>query len=161
MPEYISVKEFAEIVGVTPSAVYQRIEKDLKPYSALGDDGNKMLDKEALKLYKKSKDKDLQLDKTLDDLKQIERISRFYDQDSYIGDLRSQIEYLTSQVMNLEGELSKEREHGRSQSDTIADLALRFSDISKSSQVLLGVEQQNRKKRGWLRLFSKPERGKT
>jgi len=136
--EFIAIKDFADRVGVTPSAVYQRLDKDLKPFVKVLE-GKKMLDSQALKLYD---EQDLQLNKTLEDLKQIEQFSRFYDPSSYIDDLKSQISALTEHNNKLQDELFREREHSRTQSDTIAQLALRFADVGHANQYLLAVEQQ-------------------
>ena len=155
MTEYMAIKDFANRVGVTPSAVYQRLDRDLKPFLKVIE-GKKMLESQALKLYD---EQDLQLDKTLDDLKQIEQFSRLYDPSAYIEELKSQISALTDQNSKLQDELFKEREHSRAQSDTIAELALRFSDVGHASQYLLAMEQQRateqqgRKKQGFFRWF--------
>ena len=138
MAEYMAIKDFADRVGVTPSAVYQRLDKDLKPFLKVIE-GKKTLDSQALKLYE---DQDLQLYKTLDDLKQIEEFSRLYDPIAYIDDLKSQISALTEQNNKLQDELFKEREHSRKQSDAVVELALRFADAGHANQYLLAMEQQ-------------------
>ena len=129
--EYIPIKDFADKVGVTPSAVYQRLDKDLKPYLRVIE-GKKTLDSQALELYEAQDNKTLELNKLLEDLKQIEQISRFYDPSTYVDDLKSQISDLKDQNNKLQDELFKEREHSRAQSNTIAELALRgnVSEVS-------------------------------
>ena len=138
MAEYMAIKDFADRAGVTPSAVYQRLDRDLKPFLKVLE-GKKMLDSQALKLYE---EQDLQLNRTLEELRQIEQYSRLYDPSAYIDDLKSQISALTDQNSKLQDELFKEREHSRAQSDTISELALRFSNIGHANQYLLAVEQQ-------------------
>lgn len=71
MSEYISIKEFAKLAGVSTQAIYQRINKDLQSYCKEVD-GKKTLDIAALELFKvetiqerlqsdcKAVDKDLQ-----------------------------------------------------------------------------------------------------
>ena len=48
--EYLSIKQFAEKVGVTPQAIYLRLDKDLKPYLK-EQDGRKVLSEDALKHF--------------------------------------------------------------------------------------------------------------
>ncbi|MGV8906396.1 MAG: hypothetical protein ACOH15_07345 [Acetobacterium sp.] len=47
---YLSIKEFAGLAGVSPQAVYQRIDKDLKEYVQVID-GKKAIDIKALDLF--------------------------------------------------------------------------------------------------------------
>lgn len=48
--EYLSIKEFADAVGVSKQAVYQRLRGTLKPYVSIKD-GVKYLNIRALELY--------------------------------------------------------------------------------------------------------------
>jgi hypothetical protein len=50
MDDYISVKQFASRAGVTVQAVYQRIDKDLKPFLKVIK-GKKFLDIKGLELF--------------------------------------------------------------------------------------------------------------
>lgn len=50
MSEYISIKEFAKRVGVTPQAVYKQLDNKLKPYCQVVD-GKKALQIKALELF--------------------------------------------------------------------------------------------------------------
>jgi len=47
---YLSIKEFAGLAGVSPQAVYQRIDKDLKEYVQVLE-GKKAIDIKALDLF--------------------------------------------------------------------------------------------------------------
>lgn len=49
--EYLTIKEFADIAGVSKQAVYQRLTGTLKPYVSIKD-GVKYLNIRALELYK-------------------------------------------------------------------------------------------------------------
>ncbi|MCC8069635.1 MAG: hypothetical protein LIO71_07795 [Ruminococcus sp.] len=51
MENYFTIKEFADIVGISTQAVYQRLDKDLKEYYTVLD-GKKYLDKRVLTLFK-------------------------------------------------------------------------------------------------------------
>lgn len=50
MDEYISIKEFAEKAGVSKQAIYQRLEKDLKPFVKV-ENRVKYIKIEALELF--------------------------------------------------------------------------------------------------------------
>lgn len=50
MSKYISIKDFALKVGVSPQAIYQRLDKDLKQYSSI-QNGKKVLSEQALQLF--------------------------------------------------------------------------------------------------------------
>ena len=50
--EYISIKEFAELAGVSQQAIYKQLNNKLKTYLKVVD-SKKMLDKSALELFKK------------------------------------------------------------------------------------------------------------
>ena len=53
MNDYITVRQFAESVGVSVQRIYQRIDSDLKPYLKTIK-GQKMLSIEGLQLFNKS-----------------------------------------------------------------------------------------------------------
>lgn len=52
MKEYLSIKEFAELVGVSQQAIYKQLNNKLKPYLKVVDN-KKMLNKSAVELFKK------------------------------------------------------------------------------------------------------------
>ena len=67
MNEYIPIKEFADKVGVSTQAIYQRIEKDLQSYLKI-ENGKKTLSIRALELFNTrpvEKEVDNELYKTL------------------------------------------------------------------------------------------------
>ena len=105
MADYISIREFADLSGVSTSAIYQRLERDLKPYLYLLN-GKKMIDSSALKVPDVALEDlkvDLDANKSLEDLKQIEILSRNYDPIV----LKEQLTSLKDQNNNLQNELSK------------------------------------------------------
>jgi len=141
MNDYLPIKDFAEQAGRTPTAIYQQTETRLKPFTKL-EKGKKVVDIAALKFYK---DQPLQ---TLDDLNQIDEMSRLYDPSAYMEGLKSQINTLTEEKNRLQDELfksleelSREREHSRNQSDKLSDLAGQIAKLMQNNQVLLGAEQ--------------------
>ena len=52
MKDYISIKEFAELAGVSQQAIYKQLNNKLKTYLKVVDN-KKMLNKSALELFKK------------------------------------------------------------------------------------------------------------
>lgn len=50
--EYLSIKEFAAAVGISPQAVYKQLNNKLKPYLKTVD-GKKTIEKSALSLFEK------------------------------------------------------------------------------------------------------------
>ena len=144
MPEYLSVKDFADRAKVTPSAVYQRLAGDLKPYLTVLD-GRKMLESKALKLYEEPVKA---LSEELEDLEEITHLSRLYDPKAYIEDLKVRIS-------TLEAELYTEREHSREQSSKVYDLAVRFSELGRMDKIFLTAREMAVKepKRNFLSRF--------
>lgn len=57
MENYLTIKEFADFVGISTQAVYQRLDKDLKEYYKVID-GKKYLEKSVLSLFKSNVPKD-------------------------------------------------------------------------------------------------------
>lgn len=53
MENYLTIKEFADIVGISTQAVYQKLDKDLKEYYTVIDN-KKYLDKRVLTLFKET-----------------------------------------------------------------------------------------------------------
>ncbi|MBR5866350.1 MAG: hypothetical protein IKZ04_00420 [Spirochaetaceae bacterium] len=66
--EYISIKEFAEAVGVSQQAIYKQLNNKLKPFVKLVD-GKKKLDKSAFELFEK-KEKGERVEQPLNQIEQ-------------------------------------------------------------------------------------------
>ena len=114
MEKYISIKEFAYQIGVSPQAIYQRLDKDLKPFLKVIEN-KKKLSIEAFKLFalkgvEQPIDKafDNQLVKTLQDTLKI---------------LSRQLETKDQQIADLNERLKEAQE------------------LNKNNQILLGSEQ--------------------
>lgn len=66
MSEYLSIKDFAESVGVSKQSIYQRIRKsddEIKPYLKK-QNGKMMVRKSAMELYNGKKDKEENINST-------------------------------------------------------------------------------------------------
>jgi len=114
MDEYISVKEFASKVGLTSQAIYQRIDKDLKPFLKLVEN-KKTLNIKGLELFgfkgveqPIEQEVDKELLKTLQDTLKV---------------LTSQLEIKDQQIANLNDRLKEAQE------------------LNRNNQILLGSEQ--------------------
>lgn len=88
--QYLSVKEFAQVAGVSVQAVYKRLSKDLKPF-VKEIEGRKVIDKRALKeVY--GKDQEDQEEKVDNDL---------------INVLLNQINLLTNELNQKNSEINE------------------------------------------------------
>ena len=114
MDKYILVKEFARQIGVSSQAVYQRLDKDLKPFLKVINN-KKKLDIQAFKLLNSEdieqpiiKENDKQLTSSLQETLKI---------------LSRQLEAKDQQIADLNERLKEAQE------------------LNKNSQILLGNEQ--------------------
>jgi len=141
MNEYISIKEFASKVGLTSQAIYQRIDKDLKPFLKLVEN-KKTLNIKALELFgfkvvEQEVDKDLL--KTLQDTLKV---------------LTSQIEIKDQQIANLNDRLKEAQELNRNNQillgseQTRTNLSLLANDDSE-------VEMNDLTASWWSRVFKR------
>ena len=96
--EYLSIKEFSKRANITPQAVYQRLNKDFKPYLKVID-GKKMLNISALSLFDSKEEfkeyfqsADKELIKTLNET---------------LKTLQSQLEVKDKQISELNERLSR------------------------------------------------------
>jgi len=114
MDKYISIKEFARQIGVSSQAVYQRLDKDLKPF---------------LKVINNKKKLDIQAFKLLN-LENTEQ-----------PEIKENDKQLTSSLQETLKILSRQLE---AKDQQIADLNERLKEaqeLNKNSQILLGNEQ--------------------
>lgn len=116
--------------NVTPQAVYKKIRQlsnELNNHIKR-ENGKILLDDEAERILGKSFFEVQQpLQQPVDE--------RFNNQ------FNSEIEFLREQNKLLQEELTKEREHSRTQADRIADLAENLAELNRNNQLLLGIEQ--------------------
>jgi len=114
MKEYISIKDFALKVGVSPQALYQRLDKDLKPFLKVVE-SKKTLNIKALELF------------TLKEVEQV--VDKAVDKDL--------LKTLQATLKVLEGQLEAKDKQ-------IADLNDRLKEaqeLNRNNQILLGSEQ--------------------
>lgn len=142
MSDYLTVKEFSEIVGLSKQALYNRMDKDLAPYVKT-DGAVKMLSAEALGLF----NKDVELPS-----KQIETLTQEKQQLLYQNtmlmeqniNLISQVQSLTEQIKDLSDRFATLAE----KNTDIADKAL---DTTKQSQLIevAGMVISDPKRHNW------------
>jgi hypothetical protein len=128
--EYITIKQFAERVGVSNQAVYQRLNKDLDKYIKVVDN-KKMLSIKALELF------------NVKAVEQANSESLTSNSSELTSALKEQIEFLKAenkqkqgQVEQLQEQLNIEREHSRQQSDKLTALAEQMLELTSNSQKL-------------------------
>ena len=112
--EFLTVKEFAELVGRSRQAIYKQLDNQLKEFVQVIDN-KKMIKSEALKdVFDIDPDKKIEgpdltiqanLEKTLYEI------------------LREELEAKNEQILALQAELAVERKHSREQADKIAVFA--------------------------------------
>lgn len=133
--ELLTIKEVAQKAGVSTQAIYQRLDKDLKPFLQV-QDGKKYLEAGALELFNKvplqaplqEVDKDLQ--SGLQEL---------------VATLRGQLEQKDKQIEALQGELREQNAHVRAQSEKLVLLVEQVNELQRNNQVLLKAEQDRNK----------------
>lgn len=135
----LTIKEVAQRAGVSTQAIYQRLDKDLKPYLQVVEN-RKYLAPEVLELFNKKPsqepckegcqvvDKDLQSDLQ-----------------SVIDALREQLSQKDKQIETLQGELMEQNAHVREQSTKLVALVEQVNELQRNSQVLLKTEQDRNK----------------
>jgi DNA-binding transcriptional MerR regulator len=114
MDKYISIKEFAHQVGVSSQAIYQRLDKDLKPFLKVVDN-KKKLDIRAFRLFN-LENVEQQIDKETD--KELTKILQ-----ETLRVLSRQLEAKDQQISDLNKRLKEAQE------------------LNKNNQILLGGEQ--------------------
>lgn len=133
--ELLTIKEVAQKAGVSTQAVYQRLDKDLKPYLQVRE-GKKYLKAGVLELFNKAPlqaplqevDKDLQ--------RGLQAI---------VDTLREQLAQKDKQIETLQSELKEQNAHVRAQSEKLVLLVEQVNELQRNNQVLLKAEQDKNK----------------
>ena len=145
MSEYITVKEFASRAGVSPQAVYQRIDKDLNKFFKVVD-GKKMLSSEGLSVFN-SKEVEKELNQAVDN-----------------NALLETLKVLTEQLKVKDQQITDLMNDNRQKDETIKDLSVKLSDrlaesneLNRNNQVLLlekrPPEQKEESSGFWSKIF--------
>ena len=102
--EYLTVTEFARIVGTSNQAIYQQLDKRLKPYYKVIDNKKMVLSRAIEELYNKTVDNDNQVNVSTDCQEEINRLKRQIE--SLEADkkwLQKQIDVKDQQIRSWEG----------------------------------------------------------
>lgn len=144
--EYITISAFAKAVGTTNQAIYQQLNKRLKPYYKVIDN-KKMLSVQAIEdIYKKSVDKDVEVNKSSNN-------------DELINSLKSHIEDLQNQLSVANAEKQEKDKQIADLTETIKSLgqsinARNHTDLAEKLETKM-LNDGNKKQGFFSRLFGK------
>lgn len=143
--ELLTIKEFAELSGRTPQAIYKQLNNKLSPFVKLVDN-KKMLEKRALKEV---------FDINIEQQKQQQLNEETNFESPLYRILKEELDAKNEQILNLQVELISERQHSREQADKLAV----FADQAQKLQLAqmkpqITEEEEKPVKKGFLkRLF--------
>jgi len=149
MDKYISIKEFAQQIGVSSQAVYQRLDKDLKPFLKVVDN-KKKLNIQAFELFNLKgveqpidKEIDNQLIKTLQETLKV---------------LSRQLEAKDQQIKDLNERLRDSQELNKNNQILLGGEQSRTNPALLMNDEVMAHKDEKRQKKGLLRrLFGKCE----
>lgn len=167
--EYLSIKQFAEAAGVSPQAIYQRLDKDFKPYFKVIK-GRKSLNREALSLFHGNSFKavDQPIDKQFKEpLKQVEShnpdntaIHEVEALKQLTSTLNNTLKVLESQLLIKDAQITALNDQNKALNEHLRQ----SQQLNENNQILLArqqepppqIEEPTRKiKRWWEKLFTK------
>lgn len=115
--ELLTIKEFSELAGKTPQAIYKQLSGRLKPFVQLVDN-KKMLESRALgEVF------GIGAEETIEQSGQPELNIQANLEKTLYDILKAELEVKNQQIASLQAELAEERRHSREQADKIAVFA--------------------------------------
>lgn len=115
--ELLTIKEFSELAGKTPQAIYKQLNGRLKPFVQLADN-KKMLESRALwEVF------GIEAGETIEQSGQPELNIQANLEKTLYDILKAELEAKNEQIASLQAELAEERRHSREQADKIAVFA--------------------------------------
>lgn len=115
--ELLTIKEFSELAGKTPQAIYKQLNGRLKPFVQLVDN-KKMLESRALgEVF------GIEAEETIEQSGQPELNIQANLEKTLYDILKAELEAKNEQIASLQAELAEERRHSREQADKIAVFA--------------------------------------
>lgn len=147
--DYISVKEYAQLKGVSPQSVYKQLSTKLATYVVMVEN-RKMLKKEVLEtLNLKGVEKELnqvdnQVDNSVDN--QVEKLSTSFNSEELIRiNQRNEkiIDELRAQIEEKDKQIKEQSQHIIELSDRVATLFENSQKIEFSYQLLLNEKNQD------------------
>lgn len=143
--ELLTIKEFAELSGRTPQAIYKQLTGKLSPFVKMVDD-KKMLESKALKEV---------FDIDVEQLRQQKLNDETNPESSLYEILKAELNAKNEQILNLQAELAAERQHSREQADKIAVFADQAQklQLAQMKPQITENEEEPKKKGFFKRLF--------
>lgn len=160
MGDYITVKDFANLAGVSTQAIYQRIDKDLKGFVKV-ENGKKLILMAALEFFKCKKENQVACQETENYLKNNEDQHK-----KYASDFKEILELLQSQLVKKDEQLAEKDKQIAEKDRQLKDLTTALINEQQSAQqaqalhagtikqtALIGND--NHKSSFWSRLFKR------
>ena len=157
--DYISISQYAEIKGITPQAVYKKLNSSLNnefTENVIEYNGKKYIHKRVL-----TEEEQIEVETKLKDVEQPKdnNFQQFNNQIQLF--FQQQIEEKDSTIKSLLSQIENLQKQNQAQADTIREQSLKLSEHLNNSQILL-LNQQNillneKKKKGIFGLFKKRE----
>jgi len=140
MKEYLTIKEFSEVTGLSTQAIYKRLQTDLQPFCKLIDN-KKMLNFNALKIFNIFDFQ--QVDNQEKD--ELSTSKQSVDNPNIVGILNRTIDLLTKQLQTKDEQLATKDKQIDNLNITINELTLRISELTelqRNNQILMLQEKK-------------------
>ena len=150
--EYITISEFAKAVGTTNQAIYQQLDKRLKPYYKVIDN-RKMLSSSAIQeIYKKPVDKDFNSNQSSDSQELIKALQ------THIQDLQEQLSVVNADKQEKDRQLAEKDKQILDLTETVKTLsqsinAKNHTELADKLETKLLEDGSGKKKGFFSRLF--------
>lgn len=153
--EYITVKEFAELCGISQQAVYKQLNTRLRDYTKEVE-GKKCIDRSAISVMKKEKIKLEDYKRFTDSRKRIdELIKQVEDKDRDIRELKGLVEIKEQFINTLQNELNSKNVIIEQLNSQNAHL---IAVIDQEQHISMSLQLSNEKKKGFFKRLIKKER---
>lgn len=152
--EYITISAFAKAVGTTNQAIYQQLDKRLKPYYKVIDN-KKMLSVQAIQdIYNKVIDKDNQVNQSINDNDLIKSLQE------HIKDLQDQLSVANADKQEKDRQLSEKDKQIADLTETVKSLgqsinAKNHTELAEKIENKLLDDGSTKKQSFWSRVFGK------
>lgn len=154
--EYMTISAFAKAVGTTNQAIYQQLDKRLKPYYKVIDN-KKMLSVQAIQdIYNKTIDKDNQVNQSINDNDLIKSLQE------HIKDLQDQLSVANVDKQEKDRQLSEKDKQIADLTETVKSLgqsinARNHTELAETLESKM-INDGSTKKKGFLSRFFRKEK---
>lgn len=152
--EYMTISAFAKAVGTTNQAIYQQLDKRLKPYYKVIDN-KKMLSVQAIQdIYNKSIDKANQVNQSINSNDLIKSLQE------HIKDLQDQLSVANADKQEKDRQLSEKDKQIADLTETVKSLgqsinAKNHTELAETLENKMIDDGSTKKKGFWSRVFGK------